>query len=176
MFLVSYHTEKRIRKIRGFLDKDENAPIAILLAAVQFEWVVSRSILILGNSSTADLGKRVYKTSGLNAYVELWRDEVSIPRGEKRLPQVVTNWQEFRESFKARHRIVHGTMSANKSYALKHVHPILDASEHVRKFTESLGEDLHQKLKSRRRTLIEPEDGIPVEVSKLTDFLGLRSL
>jgi len=151
MFLVEFSSQDRIKKIRGFLDTDENAPIAILLAAVQFEWIVSRSIIALGQSPTADLRKTVNKVSGLEKYKRLWRDEVSIPRSEKILCDVVKDWSKFKECFKARHRIVHGTMSANKSYALKSVHPILDASEDIRNFAESLGVDLHSRLKTRQR-------------------------
>jgi hypothetical protein len=151
MFLVNYPCEKRIEKIKGFLGNDEDAPIAILLAAVQFEWVVSRAIMILGNTPTADLRKVVNRTSGLDYYVDLWRDEISEPLEQLRLTEVVKNWGGFRESFKARHRIVHGMMSANKSYALKHVHLMLNASEDVRKFVESLEQDLHSRLKTRQR-------------------------
>jgi hypothetical protein len=151
MFQVSYSSQKRIKKIRSFLGSDENAPIAILLAAVQFEWIVSRAILALGKSPTADLRDQVNHTYKLDKYVDLWRDEISNHRGEKRLTEIICGWQKFRESFKARHLIVHGTMSASKGYALKHVHPIIAASEDVRKFAESLGVDLHGRLKTRRR-------------------------
>jgi hypothetical protein len=151
MFQVSYNSERRIKKIRSFLGSDENAPIAILLAAVQFEWIISRAILALGKSPTLELRKRVNRTTGLDAYKDLWRDEVSNPRRVGRLPEIITGWQTFTKSFEARHRLVHGTISASKGYALKHTHPLIQASEAVRQFALELGVDLHVRLKTRRR-------------------------
>lgn len=54
MFFVNDTQEHRHKFIRSFLKKD-TAPIAVLLAAIDFEWTVKRAILAFGTSPTKDL-------------------------------------------------------------------------------------------------------------------------
>ncbi len=64
MFLVRDRIEARHEKIRTFMGSDD-AAIAVLLAAADFERTVRRAILALGNTPTKQLRTKVLGASGL---------------------------------------------------------------------------------------------------------------
>jgi hypothetical protein len=109
MFLVNDNYSLRRKKILSFITETDT-PIAVLLAAANFEWTVGRAIMALGNSPNTILRPMVENCSGLERYKDLWKDEVTIGQPIKRLPVVVTNWSEFVKAFELRHLLEHSAI------------------------------------------------------------------
>lgn len=107
MFLATDKLEHRHKKIRSFLPSEP--VIAILLAAVDFEWTVRRAVIALGSSSNRTIRDTVlYRCSGPKEYKEAWKKEVK-PRFQKGLAEIVPNWEFVKdEAFLLRHQVVHG--------------------------------------------------------------------
>jgi hypothetical protein len=110
MFLVSDRIGERHQRIERFLGGEE-APIALLLSAADFERTVRRAILGLGSSSTKNIRENVLSHEnirGFGGYKQAWKDEVK-PRLEVNLANdVVRNWQDVKKAFAHRNRIIHG--------------------------------------------------------------------
>jgi hypothetical protein len=73
--LASDRKEQREDRVRRYIASDPG--VALLLAAVNFEWTVCRAVLFLSRSQNADLRIRLGKCYGLDAYKELWKTEVA---------------------------------------------------------------------------------------------------
>ena len=126
MFLVSDKQTDRHEKIRSFLATEP--AIAVLLAAIDFEWTVRRAILALGTSPTKDIRVSMENASGPKRYKEVWNEEVKPQLGET-LVEAVPDWFGLTEAFQYRHRLVHGiqgTIPAEK--AIDSVEAFLGAS------------------------------------------------
>tara|TARA_R110001599_G_scaffold127379_8_gene300760 strand:- start:27801 stop:28271 length:471 start_codon:yes stop_codon:yes gene_type:complete len=150
-FLVSDSQHDRHAKISQFLN-DREPVIAVLLAAADFEWTVRRAILALGSSSNVDIRLGVLaRCSGLGKYKEAWDKEVKKRFG-KGLPEVVSNWEEFKTAFELRHRLVHGVAgTTGVQFAERRVSTVLDASREVADFGLSQSIDLFGRLPIRKR-------------------------
>lgn len=104
MFFVSDNRKERSQMIRSMIKKQPT--IALLLAAIDFEWSLRRTIFALGVTPTKELRK--VRMGGPTRYKEVWKDEVFARTGV-RLPQVITNWDMLTtKAFPMRHKIVHG--------------------------------------------------------------------
>jgi hypothetical protein len=156
MFLVQHDSSFRTQKIRGFLGKDADGPIAIVLAAIHFEWVVSRAILVLSKAPTRDVKEALRKTFGIDRYKDLWKRELVGPVGLKTLPNCVTNWVSVRDALDVRNRIAHGGGSATANWARKHANALIKAADELDKLVQGQGFDPYSKLKSRPRPRKKP--------------------
>jgi hypothetical protein len=152
MFLVKNTSEFRKKKIRSFLGKDEDGPIAIVLAAIHFEWIISRAILLLSRSPTAEVKAKLAETHGLDRYKDLWKEELSKAGICKTLPNSVSDWTSIRAAMVARNRIAHGSGSATAAWARKHANALLSAADEIGKIATDRGIDLHANVSPRRRT------------------------
>jgi hypothetical protein len=115
MFLVSDNQVNRHEKICSFLAKEPI--IAVLLAAIDFEWTVRRAILALGRRPTKDIRVSMQRTSGHQGYKDVWNEEVK-PQLKKTLAEAIPDWCGVTEAFRYRHRLVHGvegTISAERA-------------------------------------------------------------
>lgn len=150
-FLVRDSQCERHAKISAFL-KDGEPVIAVLLAATDFEWTVRRRILALGSSPNAEIRSGVLvRCTGLDKYKDAWNREVKKRFG-KGLPEVVSNWQEFKKAFDLRHRLVHGVSgTTGVQYAECRVLLVLQASREIAEFGLSQNIDLFCRLPVRRR-------------------------
>ncbi len=102
MFLVSdglVGAESKIRKLSA-----HEPSIGLVVAAVFFEWTLSRAIICLGHSTNEQLRKKIKDSYGLERYKELWVEEID----GKCLPQVVKSWSNLRSAFGARNVLIHG--------------------------------------------------------------------
>jgi hypothetical protein len=150
MFFVADRQEHKEKKIRGYLRKEPM--IAAILAAVNFEWTVGRCILFVSKSPNVEIRDRLANCYGLDKYKEIWKEELtkrdpSIPP----LAQVVQNWQDFKEAFNLRHKLIHGRGTCSRNMATEPVEIMLAAVNDLYKFADSRGIDLHAKLPVRRR-------------------------
>jgi len=150
MFLVHENPDDRDQRIRDFLASDLDAAIAVILSAVQFEWTVRRAIIALGSSPNKKLREQLSQCYGLDKYKNMWKLEVH-PKHHTRLTQIVENWQDLRDAFNLRDRLLHGLTSCDRSYATRRVEAAIRAACFIRQFAQSKGVDLHKRLPIRRR-------------------------
>jgi hypothetical protein len=143
MFLVSDTPKARHEKIRSFLEREP--VIAVLLAAVDFEWTVRRAILALGRNPTKFIRENVInRASGLGDYKDSWRDEVK-PSFRVGLAEVIPAWEFFKtEAYPLRNRLVHGVSGVvGTAYAAERVEAILKASAALVTFAECHKEPIY---------------------------------
>ena len=74
MFLAGDRVERREQRVRGYLSSDPG--VSLLLAAVNFEWTVSRAVIFLSASPTTPLRKKMSQYYSPDAYKVLWKAEV----------------------------------------------------------------------------------------------------
>ncbi|MBC8148002.1 MAG: hypothetical protein H8E98_08480 [Bacteroidetes bacterium] len=148
MFLVKDNYKERKNRIKGFLKTEP--PIAIILSAVHFEWTVRRAIIALGKSPNMDIRKELRHCHGLKKYRKLWKKEVACKKTNPALISVVNNWQDFRDAFEERHRLVHGASSCSEKFATPKVDLILSGANDVREFCNDNGIDIYERIPVRR--------------------------
>lgn len=90
MFLVSHSLEVRAREIRSWLPKQPS--VALVVAAVYFEWTVCRAIIGLSRRPNKEVRQTLGGCYGICAYKNLWREELGHLPDAHRLPQVVNDW------------------------------------------------------------------------------------
>jgi len=149
MFRVNDDPINRNKKIRGWLT---NYPsISIIVSAVNFEWTVSRAIILLSLDTNINIRSKLRKVFGLMKYKELWRVEVSKPSNFKALPEVISNWDSIIKAFDMRNKIVHGRDGCTKNMATPIVEALLKAAAEIRDYCSSCGGDIHKRLPIRRK-------------------------
>ncbi len=139
------------------------SPMAgFLLASVHLEWTIRRAILSLGRKSTKEMKEEMKKKHGLDAYKDLWNDEVvkaSNPR-RPRLPELVerardnssvgssVRWTDLIRAMKVRHTIVHGReCTAGVSFLENNIETLLGASETITSFVKASGGDIYATIR-----------------------------
>lgn len=150
MFLVADTIDAREARIAKFLSDGDGA-IAVLAAAAHFEWVIGRAILVMGNTPTKELRVFISMKHGLEAYKDLWRDEVMAGRNVPRLAELIPKWQEFIHAFSLRHRLIHGRISVTLYYASIRVPQMLAAARSLNVIAGQCGFDLFSRLPLRRK-------------------------
>lgn len=151
MFLVQDSSTAREARIQQLSVEDPT--LSALLAVIHVEWTVRRAIIALGTSPNVEIRKKLEKGHGLDNYKEHWKIEVS-PNTQKRLPEVVKNWEGLRRSFRLRHRLVHGASSCGHEYAQVRASWALAAAADVREFCRVHDVDLDARLPVRRKRSI----------------------
>lgn len=151
MFLATDVPDRRHQKIRSFLPSEP--VIAILLAAVDFEWTVRRAVIALGRNSNRHIRDTVLnRCHGADDYKKAWATEVKA-RLSKGLPEVVPNWKFLKEeAYLMRHRVVHGLygMPSSKK-AAERTEAFLAASRAIHEFALVHGEQIFGKRLTVRR-------------------------
>jgi len=104
MFLASDKLKDRERKVRKFLRSEPG--IALLLAAVNFEWTVTRAVLFLSRTPNAELREKMTKYYSLKGYEDLWKNEILTLGDHEALSKIVRNWSDVKEAFRARNVLV----------------------------------------------------------------------
>lgn len=157
MFLVSDSQGRRHAKIRSFL-KDEPV-IAILLAAVDFEWTVRRAIVAMGHGPNRRIREELLvRCHGAEDYKEAWKAEV-VPRFGSSLPSAIPNWSTLKgDAYPLRHRVVHGTVGIPPREKNRNaVEAFLAASTSLAEFAAANQVELFGKrLPVRRKALVLP--------------------
>ena len=153
MFLVHDKIEARHRYIARFLD-NEDAPVAILLAAADFERCVRRGILGLGISPTKIIRETYFKSSfhGLDKFKEAWKAEVKPRTGRNLANDVVMHWSTFIDAYGFRHKLIHGaTRKISPAFASEKARLILSASIAINKLATGHGVDLDKTIRRYKR-------------------------
>lgn len=155
MFLVSDSQQSRHDLIKSFL-KDDSATIAVILAAIDFEWTIRRAILALGCSPTKHirlvvLGKQ---KGGPDAYKKAWNDEPFKFLG-KRIDEAIPHWSRLTDpvlgALRLRNQIVHGVRgSVSVQLATDKVRDFLKASRCLEKLAQENNTSLYRKIVRRK--------------------------
>ena len=149
MFFVSDTQTQRHKMILSFLLKGQGS-IAVVLAAIDFEWTLRRAILALGTRPTKHIRESLEKTWGLERYKDLWNLEVK-PQMQVTVVQVIPCWSELRKAFGFRDRLVHGVVgvisrdATNNSVAF-----ILKASQALEEFAVEHEGTLYRRIVRRK--------------------------
>ena len=145
LFTVKYGSERREKHIRD--REQEDITIAVICAAVHFEWTIKRFILKLGKSSTKAIRSRLEGIYGKEQYEKIWKDEVLAKYSSL---YTIIDKKQLKGAFDVRGRIVHGNGLGNPKKAHEAVESFLSASGKLRNFAEKHGENLDTRLKTRR--------------------------
>lgn len=150
MFFVNDTQENRHKFIEGFLN-EETLPIAVLLAAVDFEWTLRRAILALGMSPTKHIHEVVLnRVSGLWTYSKKWDAEVKA-RLHLSLQDVVPDWDGLVNAFRLRGELVHGASGTVKSETGKTVvDRVLAASKALETYAIQHDNTLYRRIDRRK--------------------------
>jgi hypothetical protein len=150
MFLASDTKKHRELKIRKFLPADPG--VALLVAAVNFEWTICRAVLFLSKRPNSELRSLMAKYFSLDSYKELWNLEVVAGRNFSPLAIVVRNWSAVRKAFEARNKLVHGRDRYTRNMATPHVNVLLLGTNYIDEYCESLGYPLCRRLPVRKQS------------------------
>lgn len=145
---VSHSLDTRANEIRSWLPKHPS--IALVVAAVYFEWIVCRSVIGLSNRLNKELRADMVNYFGLDAYKKLWAAELVHRPGSKSLSHVVRQWSSVRDAFKARNVLVHGRDRYTPKMATPHVEALLGAVQDISSYALELGVDINKRLPQRR--------------------------
>jgi hypothetical protein len=179
MFYVNQLQKERHNFIKAFLNKDETCPVAIVLAAVDFEWTLRRVILACGNAKSKDILNRLMHKS-LNkykkAYFDIHKENISEDE-EKRhenkiwspsgldaykkmwkqeingvpLMSVLKNHEALISAFNVRNKIVHGvSVPIRHEYASDVTNNFLVESKNLAEKSKENGGDIFSKIDRRR--------------------------
>lgn len=148
LFLAGDHAGLREKKIRLFLLKEPS--IALLVAAVNFEWTVSRAIIFLSETPNAQLRKKMFDYHSPKKYNILWRQE-AVPQGHPSLARLVSNWEQVLDAFTARNLIVHGKGRYTKNMATPHVEALIEAVACIDAYCIENHSPLHKRMPVRRK-------------------------
>ncbi len=155
MFLASEPAQYREAKIRKWLYTEPS--IALLVAAVHFEWTICRAVLFLSSRPNQEIRKEVAVVYGLEKYKDFWCMEIVSLRGGHSLPSIVSDWKAVTDAYKARHSLVHGRDRYTRNMAAPHVEALLNAAAKIREYCEHLvGVNFHAQLPSRKKISERP--------------------
>ena len=114
MFLAGEPAQYREAKIRTWLHTEPS--IALVVAAVHFEWTICRVVLFLSSRSNREIRKELAAVYGLEKYKDFWRMEIVSRRGGYSLPSIVGDWKAMTDAFKARNRVVGDSVRLHPQY------------------------------------------------------------
>jgi hypothetical protein len=179
MFYVNQLQNQRHDFIEAFLNKDETCPIAIILAAVDFEWTLRRVILACGNAKSKDiLNRLMYKSLNQykKAYFDLHKENISedeekrhenkiwSPSGldaykkmwkqeinGERLGSVLKNYESLISAYDVRNRIAHGiSVPIKREYASEVTKIFLVESKNLAEKSKKNGGNIFSKIDRRK--------------------------
>ena len=148
MFLAGERVDQREVKVLSFLSSEPS--IALILAAVNFEWTVSRAVLFLSTKENILLRKKMKDYYSLDRYKELWAEEV-VPSGHLPLARLVRNWSTVREGFGVRNVIVHGKDRYTEKMATPHVNALLKGVRFLDTYCLDRGRPLYERMPVRKK-------------------------
>jgi len=149
-FLIQDNQSGRHEKIRSYLT-DDNAIIAVLLAAIDLEWTLRRTIDAAASKHPLIIEKlKNSNISGLKRYETEWNKVCVKLHKMKPLNQIVSHWEELDKYYQIRHDIIHGRVgSTGLKYATKRIELILNASVSIAAEGKLANVDPYKKLARR---------------------------
>lgn len=137
----------------------------IILAAVYFEWCVTRCIMALGRSSVAEIRRTISEEcSNFDDIVDLWRAEVVVAHSNiPIIPEVfdkkkkkqsfrgrVLTWDAIKKARKSRNELVHGKRcDPLEKHGRKHLDILLAASGIIAELAEVSGHSIFRVVRRK---------------------------
>src|SRR6267142_807009 len=149
MFLAG--DDASIREDRIWRYFGSNPGVALILAAINFEWTVCRAVLFLSPNPNGELRELMVSYYSLDGYKDLWTAQVSNSRHWPRLVEVVRNWPSVRDGFHARNLLVHGRDRYTSNMARAHVDALLKGAAYVESYCLSRDFPLASRMPIRRK-------------------------
>ncbi len=149
MFLATEPARFREVKIKEWLRTDPS--VALLVAAVHFEWTVFRAVIFLSPRPNRDIRQDFRWVHGLKQYKDIWREEVVKLCNGRTLPTVVGDWNAVIAAFEARNLLAHGRDRYTRNMATPHVEGLLSAAADVRGYCSQMGIDFQSRLPVRKK-------------------------
>lgn len=149
MFLVSHSLDMREREIRSWIAKHPS--VALVVAAVYFEWTVCRAIVGLSKRPNKEVRRDLERIHGLAAYKDIWRSEIAHLPGAKTLPQAVKDWHGITLAFEARNVLVHGRDRYTQNMVRPRIDSILAGVRDICACCSDHGLDVNNRLPQRRQ-------------------------
>jgi hypothetical protein len=149
MFLVSHSLDVRANQIRSWLPKHPS--IALVIAAVYFEWVVCRAVIGLSQRPNKEVRKDLENQHGLRDYKKFWWQELSHLSDAQTIVLTVKDWDGVTSAFEARNVLVHGRDRYTQNMARPKVESLLAAVSDICAYCLRHGVDLNQRLPQRRQ-------------------------
>jgi hypothetical protein len=149
MFLVSHSLDVREREIRSWIPKYPS--VALIIAAVYFEWTLCRAIVGLSRRPNKEIRQAIEKIHGLAAYKDIWRNEMAYLPNAKALPQAVKDWHGITIAFEARNVLVHGRDRYTQNMARPKIDSIMAGISDVCAYCLSHGLNVNERLPQRRQ-------------------------
>ena len=149
MFLAGEPAQYREAKIRRWLHTEPS--VALLVAAVHFEWTICRAVLFLSSRPNREIRQEMAQVYGLQKYKDFWRMDIVNLRGGHSLPSIVGDWKAVTDAFKARDRLVHGRDRYTRNMAMPHVEALVKAAAEVREYCTRMGVDFQRRLPIRKK-------------------------
>ena len=161
MFLVSDGGRKNRKAIIKDTAGDDGV-IYVLLAAIDFEWTLRRTILALGCMPTKALAVEMEKHKNFKGQKDLWEKEVVghygkatpcletvINRGEQKLiGGATTLYSSLKKAKDLRNKLVHGLQgSCGKDYAILNAEVFFAASDALVAFAQSHGKNIYKPIR-----------------------------
>ena len=149
MFLVHDTHEERLELIRKLAKID--MAVAVIIAAMYFEWTYRRAILALGCSTTKVIREEILDGATFNDYPRIWNKEV-YPRLNIHIEDVLKNFTfKNNPALTLRNKLVHAESGTVKSdYGNEKVEEIISAIEGLNKFALKYYEPLSRKIVRRK--------------------------
>lgn len=169
MFLVKDSVAERREKIESFLNDGEPS-IALLLAVIDLERTLRRSILALGCTSTKELNARmgvspteegrlvntnpkrgpIRYRSNLDGLHEAWKHEVQPRLGRKLPGDLSPGWPTVKEAVKLRNELVHGSRGPTSiDFTETRIEAVLDLIGRLHEVAKDDGHDLQKPVRRR---------------------------
>ena len=157
MFFVSDSQQNRHDLIESFL-KEDTATIAVILAAIDFEWTIRRAILALGCSPTKHIRLEILgnknKSGGPDAYKKAWNAE-PYQYLKKRIDEAIPHWSRLTDSklgaLRLRNQIVHGIRgSVSLELATDKVRDFLEASKCLEQLARDNNTSIYKRIERRK--------------------------
>ena len=151
MFLARSSVKEREDEVRSFLSSHPS--VALVLAAVNFEWTVSRAVLFLSTTANVPLRQKMRDYHSPKRYNELWRHEV-MQNGHPALAKLVRNWASVLKGFDARNVLVHGKDRHTTRMVTPKVQALLKGACYVDTYCRDIGKPLYGPMPKRRKSAV----------------------
>lgn len=148
MFLVGDGPERHAGQITSWMKVHPS--VALVVAAVYFEWTVCRVIIGLSIAPNRVVRHELERIYGLPKLSGFWNRQLRHLPGYLALKSVI-NFKAVESAFEARNRLAHGKDRYTTNMAQPHVGALLEAVTAVRAFCLARGFDPMKKLPIRRK-------------------------
>lgn len=156
----------RRQKVKDVFDVSPMA--GFLLASVNLEWTLRRSILALGKDPTKQIRYAFRKKHGIDGYKQVWKNQISRPFGLPGLYELVEKesrsrkffWTDVRQGFEVRNVLVHGrSCTQGEQYLRRYANIFIDVAEILVSFVAANGKSIYTTIRRIKPAFSNKQQG-----------------